>query len=107
LARAGAGTIFELSYFGKPSILIPLPDAANDHQNLNAIEYEEPGATITIEQENFLSHLVVMQLESLISKPDVLEKMSAAARAFYKPLSADKIAAYLLSLGGVTVNLPK
>lgn len=104
LARASAGTIFELAYFGKPAILVPLPDAANDHQQLNAIELERVGASITIEQENFLSHLVLLQLETEISKPDKLEKMSAAASAFYKPFSADKIATYLLSLGGINID---
>lgn len=103
LARAGAGTIFEIAYFGKPSILVPLPDAANDHQFLNATEFEEAGATIDIEQENFLSHLVLVQLETLISKTEILKKMSKSASAFYKPFSAETIAAYLLSFAGLNI----
>jgi UDP-N-acetylglucosamine--N-acetylmuramyl-(pentapeptide) pyrophosphoryl-undecaprenol N-acetylglucosamine transferase len=101
LARASSGTIFELAYFGKPAILVPLPDAANDHQQLNAVELEKIGAAVIIGQENFLSHLVLLRLDTEISKPEILEKMSAAASAFYKPFSADKIAAYLLSLEGI------
>lgn len=103
LARAGAGTIFELAYFGKPSILIPLPDAANDHQTLNALEFKEAGATIDIEQENFLSHLVLVQLETLLSKPEVLKAMSRSASAFYRPFSSEAIAAYLLSFSGLNI----
>jgi len=103
LARAGAGTIFELAYFGKPSILVPLPDAANDHQFLNATEFERAGATLDIEQENFLSHLVLVQLETLISKADILKKMSASASAFYRPFSSETIAAYLLSFAGLNI----
>ena len=103
LARAGAGTIFELAYFGKPSILIPLPDAANDHQVLNAIEFEGSGATIAIEQENFLSHLVLVQLETLISKTEVLKAMSKSASAFYRPFSSETIAAHLLSFSGLNI----
>jgi UDP-N-acetylglucosamine--N-acetylmuramyl-(pentapeptide) pyrophosphoryl-undecaprenol N-acetylglucosamine transferase len=103
LARAGAGTIFEIAYFGKPSILIPLPDAANDHQALNALEFKEAGAAIDIEQENFLSHLVLVQLETLISKKDLLKAMSKSASAFYKLSSSETIAAYLLSFGGLNI----
>lgn len=103
LARAGAGTIFEIAYFGKPSILIPLPDAANDHQALNALEFKEAGASIDIEQENFLSHLVLVQLETLISKTEILKKMSKSASAFYRPFSSETIAAYLLSFAGLNI----
>lgn len=103
LARAGAGTIFEIAYFGKPSVLVPLPDAANDHQALNALEFKEAGAAIDIEQENFLSHLVLVQLETLISKPEILKKMSESASAFYRPFSSETIAAYLLSFGGLKI----
>jgi UDP-N-acetylglucosamine--N-acetylmuramyl-(pentapeptide) pyrophosphoryl-undecaprenol N-acetylglucosamine transferase len=103
LARASAGTIFELAYFGKPAILVPLPDAANNHQQLNAIELEKSGAAIMIGQENFLSHLVLLRIEKEIFNQEDLKKMSAAASAFYKPLSADKIAAYLLSFANIIV----
>ncbi|MHB9019920.1 MAG: UDP-N-acetylglucosamine--N-acetylmuramyl-(pentapeptide) pyrophosphoryl-undecaprenol N-acetylglucosamine transferase [Minisyncoccota bacterium] len=103
LARAGSGTIFELAYFGKPSILIPLPDAANNHQFLNASEFEEVGATIDIEQENFLSHLVLIQLEALLSKTELLKIMSRSASAFYRPFSSETIAAYLLSFAGINI----
>jgi len=103
LARAGAGTIFELAYFGKPSILIPLPDAASDHQALNALEFKESGAAIDIEQENFLSHLVLVQLETLLSKTELLKAMSKSASAFYRPFSSEIIAAYLLSFSGINI----
>lgn len=103
LARAGSGTIFELAYFGKPSILIPLPEAANDHQTMNAFEFEESGAAFDIRQENFLGHLVLTQTETLISNQDKLKNMSKAASAFYKPFSAEIIAAYLLSFGGLNI----
>jgi len=39
IARAGAGTIAEIAAMGKPSILIPLPNAAADHQLKNATEF--------------------------------------------------------------------
>ncbi|MBU4348583.1 UDP-N-acetylglucosamine--N-acetylmuramyl-(pentapeptide) pyrophosphoryl-undecaprenol N-acetylglucosamine transferase [Patescibacteria group bacterium] len=106
LARAGSGTIFELAYFGKPAILIPLPDSANDHQDINAYAFEDAGAGIDIQQENFLSHLVLLELESF-SKPENLKRMSKSASAFYKSFSAETIATYLLSFGGINVQSDK
>ncbi|MDD5431016.1 MAG: UDP-N-acetylglucosamine--N-acetylmuramyl-(pentapeptide) pyrophosphoryl-undecaprenol N-acetylglucosamine transferase [Candidatus Pacebacteria bacterium] len=96
LARAGAGTIFELAYFGKPSILIPLPEAANNHQLKNAIEYEKNGAAIIIQQENLLGNLVASQLTDLLNNKEALSKMSLAAEAFYRPDSASVIAQEIL-----------
>ncbi len=103
LARAGAGTIFELAYFGKPSVLIPLPDSAGDHQAINASEFAATGAALDIQQENFLSHLVLVQLESIINNSDKLKSMSRAATAFYRQFSSENIAAYLLSFGGLNI----
>src|SRR3989344_2138242 len=54
VARAGAGTIFELAVFGRPAVLVPLPEAAGDHQTKNAYEYSNTGAALVIEQKNFL-----------------------------------------------------
>lgn len=98
VARAGAGTIFELAFFGKPAILVPLPEAASDHQKQNAYQYAETGAAMVIEQENFLSHLVLNQLIGLTNDQDALQKMGTAARNFYLPDAAKKIAEGLLSL---------
>ena len=52
VSRAGSGSIFEIAAMGKPSILIPLPEAASNHQALNAYEYAKSGATIVMEESN-------------------------------------------------------
>ena len=97
VARAGAGTIFEIAAFGKPSLLIPLPDAANDHQNENARFYGNTGAAIVFKQENLLGHLFIKELKQLLENKDRLAKMSEAARVFYRPDAARIIAKHLLS----------
>ena len=97
IARAGAGTIFEIAAFGKPSILIPLPESANDHQNGNAHFYNQTGAAVIIQQENLLGSLFMKELENLMDDKDLLKKMGAAARSFYRPDAAKIIAKYLLS----------
>ena len=48
VSRAGAGTISELCLVGKPVILVPSPNVAEDHQTRNAKALEEKGAAIVI-----------------------------------------------------------
>ena len=97
IARAGSGTIFELAAFGKPAILIPLLDSANGHQKKNAYLYSETRAAIVIQEENLLGNLLVTELKNIIQNKNLLEKMSDAARSFYKPDSAKIIAKHLLT----------
>lgn len=92
LCRAGAGTIYELAYFGKPAILVPLPEAANNHQIENARQYSESGAAMIMEQENFLGHLVIEKIADLINNKEVTQKMGLAAKKFYKADAAKNIA---------------
>ncbi|TSC96724.1 MAG: hypothetical protein Athens071426_266 [Parcubacteria group bacterium Athens0714_26] len=99
LCRAGAGTIYELAYFGKPAILIPLLEAANNHQIENARQYSETGAAMVMEQENFLGHLVIEKIADLINNKDVTQKMSLAAKGFYKADAAKNIAQGILEIG--------
>lgn len=98
VARAGAGTIFELAVFGKPAILMPLPEAAGDHQTKNAYEYADTGAALVIEQKNFLGNLVMDRLIRLIRDPGLLQQMGMAARKFYRPDAAQLIADGILSV---------
>jgi len=51
VARAGSGVIFEIAASKKPAILIPLPEAAHNHQYLNAVEYARFGGAIVIEEK--------------------------------------------------------
>ena len=97
VARAGAGTIFEIAAFGKPSILIPLPESANDHQNGNARFYNQTGAAIVIQQGNLLESLFLKELGDLINDKNLLKKMSDAAKSFYRPDAAKIIARHLLT----------
>ncbi len=97
ISRAGAGSIFELAAFGKPSILIPLSESANDHQRQNAYLYAQTGAALVIQEENLLGNLMVIELEKLMKEPMLLQQMSDAAKSFYRPEAASIIAKYLLT----------
>ncbi|PIQ75534.1 MAG: undecaprenyldiphospho-muramoylpentapeptide beta-N-acetylglucosaminyltransferase [Candidatus Portnoybacteria bacterium CG11_big_fil_rev_8_21_14_0_20_40_15] len=92
ISRAGAGSIFEIAGSGKPSILIPLPDSAGDHQKTNAFDYALTGATLVLVQENLTPNFLKDRVFALLENPDLLAKMSAAAKTFAKP-DADRIIA--------------
>lgn len=92
IGRAGSGTIFEIAAFGKPSILIPLPEAAGDHQRENAYSYAEGGAAYVIEESNFSSGTLLSQIKKILGGADVSKTMSAAALKFAKPEAAELIA---------------
>jgi len=96
VSRASSGSIFEIAAWGIPSILIPLPEAAQNHQVRNAYAFAQNGASIVIEEANLTPHFFLEKLKFLISKPDLLKKMGEKARRFSKPKAAQIIANYLL-----------
>jgi UDP-N-acetylglucosamine--N-acetylmuramyl-(pentapeptide) pyrophosphoryl-undecaprenol N-acetylglucosamine transferase len=95
VARSGSGTIFEIAALGKPSILIPLSESAQNHQLNNAYFYFENKATIVIEERNFTPGFFLGRLKLLFSNRKELEEMSKAAKDFSKPLAAKIIAHYI------------
>jgi UDP-N-acetylglucosamine--N-acetylmuramyl-(pentapeptide) pyrophosphoryl-undecaprenol N-acetylglucosamine transferase len=95
IARAGSGTIFEIAALGKPSIIIPLPESAQDHQLANAYSFFESKATIVIEEKNFTPGFFLEKLRYLFSHREELEEMSKAAKDFSRPLAAKVIAHYI------------
>lgn len=98
ISRAGAGAIFEIAAAGKPSVIVPLPNAAYDHQRENAFRYHEAGACVVIEEENLIGNLVRAEIDGLFRNPERLKKMSENARIFAKPDAANIIAKDILTL---------
>jgi len=96
ISRAGSGSIFEIAATGKPSILIPLPFAAGDHQSKNAFAYSQTGAALVMEQENLTPNMFLDNVQLLFLHPEKLEEMSQAAIGFAKPLAARAIAREIL-----------
>ncbi len=98
LARAGSSTIFELAALGKPAILVPLPESANDHQRANAYAFQEAGAGVVIEESNLLPAIFLRELKRILENTEVRAKMESSARAFAKPDAAQKLAGTLWEL---------
>lgn len=95
ISRAGAGAVSELAAAGKPSILVPLPTAADDHQLRNAQAMEHAGAARLVLDAEWSGRRFVDEVRGLLTEPGRMEKMSAAARAFAKPDAARRAAEVL------------
>ena len=95
-SRAGSGSVFEIAALGKPSILIPLPEAAQNHQIENAYAYQRTGACIVLEENNLTPHFFLERVHSLFANKEELQKMSQEALAFAKPEAGRIIAKYVI-----------
>ena len=96
VSRAGSGSIFEIAACQKPSILIPLPESAQNHQLKNAYAYAESGACLVIEEINLTPHFFLERIKYLLSQPEKLERMKKAAGQFSRPKAAKIIAEYIV-----------
>ncbi len=92
ISRAGAGTLIELAVTGTPSILIPYPFAAEDHQTFNAIAFDDAGAAQLHQQSELSADSLQTLVLDLLKSPDRLAHMAIAARSLAKTESAAKMA---------------
>jgi UDP-N-acetylglucosamine--N-acetylmuramyl-(pentapeptide) pyrophosphoryl-undecaprenol N-acetylglucosamine transferase len=98
LARSGASTVAELAAAGKPAVLIPFPQAADDHQRRNAEVMAHAGAaTVLIEAELTPEKLREVLVE-LLSRHETLEKMAEQARTLAHPDASEQIASMAVAL---------
>lgn len=98
VARAGAITIAEICAWGLPSILIPLPTAAADHQTHNALALAQAGAAKHIAQAELSVEALGTTINTILLRPEVRATMGRAALARGKPDAAQEIVRHLLTL---------
>jgi UDP-N-acetylglucosamine--N-acetylmuramyl-(pentapeptide) pyrophosphoryl-undecaprenol N-acetylglucosamine transferase len=92
VCRAGAGTVAELAAAGKPSILVPLPTAADEHQLRNAEAFARAGAAQLILDREMDGGRLFEEVNKLRSYPEVLRRMGERVHAFAHPDAALKAA---------------
>jgi len=92
VSRAGSGSIFEIAATGKPSILIPLPTAASNHQLKNAYQYAKTQAAVVIEQDDLTENLFIQEIKNLIARS---QEINQKALTFAKINAAKEIAKVL------------
>jgi len=98
LCRAGAMTTAELCAWGIPSVLVPLPTAAADHQTANARALAAAGASLVLPQAEFTPARIDSTLAMLAGGPPQLARLAAAAAARGRPDAAETIARRILTL---------
>jgi UDP-N-acetylglucosamine--N-acetylmuramyl-(pentapeptide) pyrophosphoryl-undecaprenol N-acetylglucosamine transferase len=92
VCRSGAGAVSELAAAGKPSILVPFPFAADDHQAKNAEALERGGAARLVRDAEMNGERLYSLVSELAGSPEVLQRMGDAARGFARPGAAKRAA---------------
>ncbi|MDR2038887.1 MAG: undecaprenyldiphospho-muramoylpentapeptide beta-N-acetylglucosaminyltransferase [Bacteroidales bacterium] len=97
ISRAGASTISELCIKGKPSILVPSPNVAEDHQTKNAMALVKKEAAIMIPDDQAVKKLMDTAI-STVRNPQMLEPLSDNIRELARFNAARKIADIVIQL---------
>ena len=98
VARAGASTVAELAIVGRPSILVPLPHAIDDHQTANAQALARAGAAWVMPQPQFAAPALAAKIAQLIEHPVLLATAARAASAEARADAASALADATLRL---------
>lgn len=99
ITRAGSTTLFEIAQFGKPAIIVPIPEDVSRDQRANAYAYARTGAATVIEEQNLTEHLLIREIRSIIDNQATAIAMGAAAAAVALPQAAETIARTLIAIG--------
>ncbi len=96
ICRSGTGTLSELSAAGKPSLLIPFPFAADNHQQKNAEVLVSAGAAEMLLQKDLTPQTLRSKIEDLKANRQKRETMTEKVKLFHQPHAAENLALMLL-----------
>ena len=91
ICRAGASSLAELAAIGRPSLLFPLPNAMDDHQRMNALQMQDSGGGICLDETNLSAAVLATRLGKLLDAPKSLSKMAKSAQSLASPNAASLI----------------
>ncbi len=92
VCRSGATSVADLAVLGVPSILVPLPSAAEDHQSANARGAADGGAAVVVCDIEMTGDRLAMEIDALLDDPTKRHAMSAAQRRRARPNAGDAVA---------------
>ena len=98
ISRAGASSVAELAAAGRAAILVPLPNATDDHQTANAKQLADIGGGVYHAQHELNAAKLAAEITCLFGDAEQLARMGRNARKLAMPDAARKIADYALSL---------
>ena len=91
VGRSGASSAFESAATGTPTIFLPYPHAADNHQYHNAMAFTKDNAAILIEDKDFNGRILLDQIRFLIENRSILYDMEKKSKANAMPNSAQSI----------------
>jgi UDP-N-acetylglucosamine--N-acetylmuramyl-(pentapeptide) pyrophosphoryl-undecaprenol N-acetylglucosamine transferase len=97
VSRAGASSLAEIAAMRLPSLLIPYPTAANNHQFHNARAFEKTGAARLLEQKAATPGKVAILLRELVEDAAARSKIQTALAQWHAPKAAEQIAEIMLA----------
>jgi UDP-N-acetylglucosamine--N-acetylmuramyl-(pentapeptide) pyrophosphoryl-undecaprenol N-acetylglucosamine transferase len=97
VSRAGASSLAEIAAMCLPSLLIPYPTAANNHQFHNARAFEKTGAARLLEQKAATPEKVAVLLRELVEDAAARSKIQTALAQWHAPKAAEQIAEIMLA----------
>jgi len=97
MSRAGASSLAEIAAMRLPSLLVPYPAAADNHQFYNALAFEATGAARLLEQKNATPEKVAAWLHVLVEDAAARAKIQAALAQWHAPKAAEQIADIMLA----------
>ena len=98
LCRAGASTISELCYLGKPVLMVPSPNVTNNHQEKNARVLEHAGGAEVLLEGEFDAASLLEKVNGLLADSERLSRMGEAMRSLSVRDAAERIAAMVLDI---------
>jgi UDP-N-acetylglucosamine--N-acetylmuramyl-(pentapeptide) pyrophosphoryl-undecaprenol N-acetylglucosamine transferase len=98
ICRAGALTVSELAAVGVAAVLVPFPNAVDDHQEYNAQYLVREGAAVLVSDRELTEERLAAELQRLCAGRGKLLAMAERARLLAKPHAADELAASCLEL---------
>ena len=97
VSRAGASSLAEIAAVRLPSLLVPYPAAADNHQFYNAQAFEATGAARLLEQKNAAPEKVTAWLRELVEDAAARAKVQTALAQWHAPKAAEQIADIMLA----------
>ncbi len=97
VSRSGASSLAEIAAMRLPSLLVPYPTAADNHQFINARAFEKTGAARLLEQKNSTPEKVAAIVSELIGDEAARTKMQSALAQWHAPKAAEQIAEIILA----------
>jgi UDP-N-acetylglucosamine--N-acetylmuramyl-(pentapeptide) pyrophosphoryl-undecaprenol N-acetylglucosamine transferase len=102
IARAGASTIAELAVSGRPSVLIPLPNAVDNHQMYNAKNLADAGGGWLLEESKLTAEYLAQLLARLLENPADLSAAAFNVKLLGKPNATSRLAEEIIKLASLS-----